>query len=589
MAYCINPQCTRRQNSDRAERCSACGTPLLINNRLRLIAPLRPLSQYPHSISIEVFEVDDLGTQWHPVRERRVMKVLNNDGQQEVNTLKSVELMQREAHVLSLLAHPNLTHPGIPKATIDDYFTFTPHNSSLELHCLVMQKFAGQNLETWVESYGRISQTLALNWLKQLTQILNVVHGCGYFHRDIKPNNIILQPNGEVALIDFGAVKDIDELFLARVSTGGGTPLRFSEAWRITRIYTPGYSPLEQIEGQALPQSDFYALGRTFVYLVTAINPSDLPKDEQTGRLIWRNKAPQIDRPFAELLDDLMAPFPGQRPPTTQVILQRLERIPLRSRLQKIVKSKQFQVSSVSLLLLVAIIIHRLFNLFLSNYYFNQASRQLAEPENAKKYYELAIKYNPKDADAYNNLALVCQKLRDLNCVMANYEKFFKLKPESWEGHFGLGNFYDDLGKYELAAQQYKLAIDSSKEAVNAVSNLARIKNKRGEYDRGVKLAQQGLSQTQNPEWQAALYKNLGWAQLGLKQYGKAKINLQKAKELDPQRTDAYCLLAQVQEALREMSDARVSWEVCLLANSSLPEVQEWRQQILDRLIQQKE
>ena len=224
MAYCINPQCTRRQNSDRAERCSACGTPLLINNRLRLIAPLRPLSQYPHSISIEVFEVDDLGTQWHPVRERRVMKVLNKDGQQEANTLKSVELMQREAHVLSLLAHPNLTHPGIPKATIDDYFTFTPHNSSLELHCLVMQKFAGQNLETWVESYGRISQTLALNWLKQLTQILNVVHGCGYFHRDIKPNNIILQPNGEVALIDFGAVKDIDELFLARVSTGGGTP-----------------------------------------------------------------------------------------------------------------------------------------------------------------------------------------------------------------------------------------------------------------------------------------------------------------------------------------------------------------------------
>ena len=137
-----------------------------------------------------------------------------------------------------------------------------------------------------------------------------------------------------------------------------------------------------------------------------------------------------------------------------------------------------------------------------------------------------------------------------------------------------------------MAEQQYKLAIQNSAEAVNAINNLSRLKNRSGEYNTAVVLALQGLSQTQNPEWQAALYKNLGWARLKQKRYSEAKIHLQKATQLDSERTDAYCLLAQTQEALGEISNAKISWEVCLLAESNLPEVQVWRQQILDRLLQ---
>lgn len=574
MVYCINPLCNQRQNPEDSERCLACGTSLLINDRIRLVEPLRPLKDDPFSY-IEVFEVDDAGTKWHPVREQRVMKVL------KWSEPKLVELIRREALALQLIKHPS-----IPQSTIDDYFTFTPHDSSLELHCLVMQKFEGQNLEQWTKSYGRIPQSLALKWLKQLVEILDLVHRSGFFHRDIKPDNIIFQPNGQLALIDFGGVRRVTNTYLAKVSGSGGTSTGVGSGYEITAVRTARYSPLEQINGQAVPQSDFYALGRTFVYLVTGISLIKLKTDQTTGRLIWRNKASQIDKPLADFLDELMAPFPGQRPQTTQVILQRLERIPFQSNLNRIVKSTLFRFSLASFIVLIVIASYRVFNLSLSNYYFNQASRNQELPKVAKKYYELATKFNPQDVAAYNNLALVCQQLQDLKCVIRSYEKLFKLKPNSWEGHYGLGNYYDDQGKYNLAEQQYKLAIQNSAEAVNAVNNLSRLKNRSGEYDTAVALALQGLSQTQNPEWQAALSKNLGWARLKQKRYSEAKTHLQKATQLDSERTDAYCLLAQTQEALGEMSNAKISWEVCLLAESNLPEVQVWRQQILDRLLQ---
>ena len=613
MVYCINPLCNQRQNLEDSERCQSCGTPLLINERIRLVEPLRSLSNDPYSY-IEVFEVDDAGTKWHPVRERRVMKVLKWDEP------KLVELMRREALALQLIKHP-----GIPKATIDDYFTFTPDDSPLELHCLVIEKFEGQNLEQWIKSYGRIPQSLALQWLKQLVGILDIVHHSGFFHRDIKPDNIIIQPDGQLALIDFGGVRRVTNTYLAKVSGSGGTSTGVGSGYEITAVRTARYSPLEQINGQAVPQSDFYALGRTFVYLVTGISLIKLKVDQTTGRLIWRDKAPQIDKPLADLFDELMAPFPGQRPQTTEVILQRLEQIPFQSKLHRVVKSKQFQVGAISFTLLILFGIYKaslpmIANHFLeqgtkaqlenlpesalnnfqlaiklnpkityrvSSFYFDQASRNEDYPKIARKYYELAIKYNPNDVDAYNNLALVCQQLQDLKCVTSNYGKLFDKKPNSWEGHYGLGNFYDDQGKYDLAEQQYELAIKANSNlAIDAITNLARLKNKSGEYKEAVTLSFQALSKTKDPGSQAASYKNLGWARLSQKKYAEAKEYLQMVIELDSSRTDAFCLLAQAQEALGEVSDANISWEVCLITNSSLPEVRDWRQQVLERLLE---
>jgi serine/threonine protein kinase len=613
VSYCINPLCTHRQNTDDAEICLSCGTSLLIKNRIRLLKPLKALTDNPYNY-FDVFEVDDAGTKWHPLREQRVMKVLR------WNTPNLVELIKRESLTLQLIRHPK-----IPRSTLDDYFTFVPNNSLLILHCLVMDKFEGQNLEQWIKFNGKISQSLALEWLKQLVEILDTVHRSNFFHRDIKPSNIVLQPNGQLALVDFGTARRVTDTYLAKVSGSGGTSTGRGGVYEITSVVTPRYTPLEQVNGQAVPQSDFYALGRTLVHLVSGTSLIRLPTDKSTGNLIWRDKAQQIDRPFADFIEDLMAPLPGQRPQTTRVILQRLEGLPFKSKINRIVKSKLFLISaSITFALTLVALGYASLPVIANNYlnqgkkahkenrfidaesdfntaikynsnltysvsefYFDQGDSHEDKPEIARKNYELAIKFNPKNVSAYNNLALICQQMYDLNCIENTYKIIFKLQPDMWEARYGLGSFYDDHGKYDLAEQQYKLAIQSSEQAIPAVNNLSRLKNIIGDYSAAEALALQGLQKGKDIEVQASLYKNLGWALLEQKRYAEAKTNLQKSTELDPERTDAYCLLAQVQEALNIRSEAKMYWEFCLILNSSLPEVQKWRERVLERVFRE--
>jgi serine/threonine protein kinase len=574
--YCINPNCDRRDNPDDAEVCLSCGTSLIINDRIRLIRPIRLLSEDPFAYHTEIFEIDDEGSEWHDQahwQNRRILKVLT------WNRPELLSLFEREAQALQCL-----DHPGIPHSTIDDFFTFQP-TSAPKLYCLAMNQIRGENLDQWVQTHGKISQSLAVDWLLQLFFILDYVHRSGYFHRDIKPSNIVVQPSRQLALIDFGGVREVTTTYLAKLRSGGKTDIRHHN---ITGVRTPRFSPLEQIDGQAVPQSDFFSVGRTLVYCVTGIQLIDLPKNLNTGKLIWRDKAPHIDRPLADFLDELMATFPGQRPQTTQIILHRLKRLPLRSKIHRIVHSKAFVATAIVLGIAVGVGSYKLLTYAASQYYFNLASRNQERPPLAKKYYQKAISYNPHDSDAYNNLAITCQQLGDWNCVQSAYQSLFQLEPFSWEGYYGYGVFYDEQGKYDLAQQLYQKAIHVNPHAVMAINNLSRLKNLSGDYPAAIALVYQGLRFARSGDDQSSLYKNLGWAKLGQKIYPIAQSHLKTAIALDPQKTDAYCLLAQAQEALGENHNARLSWETCLISQSSLPEVQNWRQQILQRILPSK-
>jgi serine/threonine protein kinase len=292
-SYCINPNCRHSENIDTIKFCQSCGSKLLIDERYRVTTIL---GQGGFGKTFEVRDRD--GT-------RKVLKVLIN------NDPLGVELFQREAHVLQ-----RLKHPGLPKVEPDAYFTFKPNDTSNLLHCLVMEKIEGKDLQKWLEShnYQPISSEVAIDWLTQLTEILNLVHNQNYFHRDIKPQNIMCRSNGKLALIDFGAVREFTET----VQRNSG---------EVTRISSAGYTPPEQRNGKAEPRSDFFALGRTFVYLLTAQEPRILQDDPRSGKLIWRTFATQVSKPVADLVDDLMAHFPNGRPKDTQVLLQRLAKM----------------------------------------------------------------------------------------------------------------------------------------------------------------------------------------------------------------------------------------------------------------------
>ncbi|MEG3871833.1 serine/threonine-protein kinase [Microcoleus sp. Z1_B5] len=298
VSYCLNPKCPNPSDPANSGKsaCIHCGSELLLQGRYRLVAPLGGGGFG------RTFEVDDNGA-------RRVLKVLLKEHP------KAVELFKQEADVLV-----RLRHPGIPKVDRDGYFIFTPAHSTESFHCLVMEKIAGANLQDWLKHRGRpISQEQAVNWLKQLSEILDQVHRLNYFHRDIKPHNIMCKPNGQLVLIDFGTAREVSATYFAKVGQGQN----------VTGIVSPGYTPPEQTNGKAVPQSDFFALGRTFVYLLTGKPPTAFPENPRTGRLMWRKGAPQVSDSVANVIDYLMAPFPGNRPQSPQMVLQCLEEINL--------------------------------------------------------------------------------------------------------------------------------------------------------------------------------------------------------------------------------------------------------------------
>ncbi|QIR40082.1 serine/threonine protein kinase [Tolypothrix sp. PCC 7910] len=299
MSLCINPACTQANQVDQEEHrfCQNCGSQLELLGRYRVMRLICDNSGF--SKVYEAYEKDT----------PKILKVL------EANLAadpKVVELFQQEVAVLG-----QLDHPGIPK--VDGYFQYKTRDELL-LHCLVMEKINGINLEQWLKQHDNvpISQTQAIAWLKQLLEILVVLHGKQYLHRDIKPCNIMIrnspdhlnQEDGrDLFLIDFGTAKE-----LAKSLTG------------VNAIMSSGYSAPEQMHGEAVPQSDFFALGRTFVFLLTGYHPLDM-YDIQHNVLHWRNRANHVSTLLLNLIDWLMAPEIEKRPANVQDILQRLEEI----------------------------------------------------------------------------------------------------------------------------------------------------------------------------------------------------------------------------------------------------------------------
>lgn len=297
MSYCINPNCRNFNEPGNQSTCPDCGSESLVEGRYRVI---QRLGKGGFGQTFEVEDVRREGT-------KKVLKILLTDYE------KAICLFQREAEVLK-----KLNHQGIPKVEADGYFQLCHLNSEKPLHCLVMEKIEGINLKECLSSRNHqpISQKQAIAWLKQLAEILQQVHQSNYFHRDIKPSNIMLRPDNQLVLIDFGAVREATETYLHKLAGRDGTV-----------IISHGYTPPEQADGRAVSKSDFYALGRTFIHLLTGIHPHDLPENPKTGQLNWRNSAPQVSPELATLINDLMAPFSGNRPNNAQEIVQRLEEI----------------------------------------------------------------------------------------------------------------------------------------------------------------------------------------------------------------------------------------------------------------------
>ncbi|MDJ0798922.1 MAG: protein kinase [Calothrix sp. MO_167.B12] len=246
-----------------------------------------------------------------PSRRRCVIKQLkpvSNDPQ----TYKMIQQrFEREAATLEYLGEGS---DRIPKL-----YAYFSENGQFYL---VQEWIQGQTLADVVESQGTLNESIVRGIVSDLLPVLHYVHSKGIIHRDIKPDNIMLEPSskpwGKPMLIDFGAVKET----IRFVGNSSGSPTRSLV------IGTPGYMPNEQATGHPVYGTDLYSLGLTAVYLLTGKHPQELEANLQTGEIIWREHLPGISPDFAMVIDRAIKPNVSDRYGTAMQMLSDLHSSP---------------------------------------------------------------------------------------------------------------------------------------------------------------------------------------------------------------------------------------------------------------------
>ncbi|MFN2564232.1 MAG: serine/threonine protein kinase [Gemmatimonadaceae bacterium] len=202
---------------------------------------------------------------------------------------KAHELFDREAVVLR-----SLRHHGVPE--VHDLFRDVWDGAPAAF--LVMEYVEGVSLAQVIEEQQRqLEPADVMHVFLELLGVLDYLHGRvpPVLHRDIKPSNVILRPDGTAALVDFGSVRRV---FLGQDEAGS------------TVAGTYGYMPYEQYMGQASPASDLYALGATFLHLLTGRPPREFMNAD--GRIEVPHQLPG-DARLAPVVARMLRPSPAER------------------------------------------------------------------------------------------------------------------------------------------------------------------------------------------------------------------------------------------------------------------------------------
>ena len=175
------------------------------------------------------------------------VKEVRKDGKMDFNTVR--QGLMAEIETLKKLKHPNL--PSIIDVIEDD-----------DSFIIVMDYIEGRSLDKIIEENGAQPEAYVVEWAKQLCDVLGYLHSRTppIIYRDMKPANVMLKPDGNIMVIDFGTAKNYE------IDLG-----------ETTGIGTIGYAAPEQYIGSGLgrtdARTDIYCLGITMYHLLTNIDP----------------------------------------------------------------------------------------------------------------------------------------------------------------------------------------------------------------------------------------------------------------------------------------------------------------------------
>lgn len=212
----------------------------------------------------------------------------------------------REARAAAKVNHPHLTH-----------VYFVGHEG--ESHFFAMELLPGSDLEDHTTKHGPMAWHRAVDVMIQTAQGLAAAHEAGVIHRDVKPSNIILQPNGQAKVTDFGLAKSLRAADIDATQAG-------------SLLGTPRFMSPEQCRGKTVDaRTDIYALGLTAWYLMTGQAPYEgdslgemLDRQMNAPLPSLRAENPDIPEELDRALARMCAKDPDKRPRDMDEVAQLL-------------------------------------------------------------------------------------------------------------------------------------------------------------------------------------------------------------------------------------------------------------------------
>lgn len=308
------------------------------------------------------------------------IKEVRKDGVQNFEVVKQNLIV--ETDLLKRLNHPHL--PSIIDV-IDGDGTFL----------IVMDYIEGNPLSKAIKNSGAQNQDDVIEWSKQLCDVLGYLHSRKppIIYRDMKPSNVMLKPDGNVMLIDFGTAREFKSTSVADTTCLG----------------TQGYAAPEQFggHGQTDARTDIYCLGATMYHLITGHNPA-LPPYEMYPIRQWN---PMLSSGLEEIILKCTQKNPDDRYQSCAELLYALDHYQDLDIENKKVQSLKWKTFIASVILTLVMLLGTVgFTIALSmqtsstyEYYMNQAGNSMNEEESAQMF-KNAIETDPSRIDGYSAL-----------------------------------------------------------------------------------------------------------------------------------------------------------------------------------------
>lgn len=268
------------------------------------------------------------------------VKEVRKDGKMDFNTVR--QGLMAEIKTLKNLKHPNL--PSIVDV-IEDEDSFI----------IVMDYIEGRSLDKIIEENGAQPESFVVEWAKQLCDVFGYLHSRTppIIYRDMKPANVMLKPDGNIMVIDFGTAKNYE------IDLG-----------ETTGIGTIGYAAPEQYIGSGLgrtdARTDIYCLGITLYHLLTNVDPCKNLISDRSIRAV----NPALSHGLDAIIKKCTEHQPDDRYQTCAELMYDLENYEILEPLYK--KKQKRKLGSFLLTILLAIV------MAISGFVMNHTAAQMA-------------------------------------------------------------------------------------------------------------------------------------------------------------------------------------------------------------------